>query len=120
MSDAINEAVEQPVDPVWVEDQCGRFDQVLALFTSEMRAEFRRRALKGRAHWEQAEQVHGMWLRGVELMAKTPRAAGNEAAVANYMAFLFMHRTQQIGTVTHGARTAVLPTPNAALRKEEG
>jgi hypothetical protein len=30
------------VDPVWVEDQCGRFDQVLALFTAEMRAEFRR------------------------------------------------------------------------------
>lgn len=76
----------------WVEAQCAQFDRVLEAFTAEMRAEFRRKALEGRARWDQPEHAPALYTSCLAHVAAAPLAAGAEAHGANFLAFLWHQR----------------------------
>lgn len=91
MSNEKNAQGEQ-VSPQWVEEQCRKFEEVLAGFTAEMRAAFRKRAEEGRQRWEDPAEADRLQ---TDLLAHAyykARCEGEEAHVANFAAFLWALR----------------------------
>ena len=79
----------EPVAPQWIEEQCARFEQVLAGFTAEMRAAFRKRAAEGRHRWEDPAAAERLQMDLLSHAYYKPLCAGEEAHVANFAAFLW-------------------------------
>lgn len=79
--------------PEWIEEQCARFERVLGGFTAEMRTAFRRRAMEGRARWEDPGAAEKLQMDLLAHAYYKPLCAGEEAHVANFAAFLWGLRT---------------------------
>jgi len=91
------EKSETPPSPAWVDAECAKFEGVLQEFTAAMRAQFRKKAMEGRDRWDKPESAAELYNVGIAHMAAVPLAAGEEAHVANFLAFLFCLRMRRMG-----------------------
>lgn len=90
------EKSETPPAQAWVDAQCAKFEELLQAFTAEQRAHFRRKALEGRDRWDNPAMVERLHTDLLAHAAGVPLAAGEEAHVGNFAAFLWGIRTGRV------------------------
>ena len=88
---------ETPPTPEWVAAQCVEFEALLQHFTAEMRRRFREKALEGRDRWHSDAHAKELYESMLAHAAGVPLAAGVEADVANFVAFLWGLRVERGG-----------------------